>query len=327
MRAIRTQRFVRGQQEQKADNNQENETEGLAPFITEVCGGHIPVNNIQIVQIKGYHFTPNITIDTGDNGSTEFRSNRLAIEVSLVRFINPTLVEAVIVTGDSEGKFNLVVRNGDLDSGDTGNDTIVITNARWIDLRTTSVIDLGLQNSPGVIINRNLEKGLWGINRGSEFAGVVKFSAFSWKRCDDLSFSIVFTLDKTEGTSLLGIGGFEIDVTNLGPVPLFEAESHLFMVNGTSHQMYGGGSRYRRWRQDIGGTVTFEASKFYKLNYNFSATKTLMTIAEVDSNDFDQNLLLLRQWSSDSPSDSGVLVPYWTVGSNSNLFLTAFKIG
>ncbi|WP_027393177.1 hypothetical protein [Aquimarina latercula] len=324
MRTIRTQRFVRGSQSTK--NIEENATNGLAPFISEVCGARMRVKGIRRVQIKGYYFTPNATVDTGDNTSTEFKNNGLKVVVSQVKFINPTLLEAVVFAGDTEGRFNLVVRNGELNSGDTGNEAIVVVNPVWVDLRTTSVIDLGLQISPGVIVNCNLEKGLWGINRGSEFEGVVKFRAFPWKRCDDLSFSIVFTLSEPEGISLFGISGFDINVSNLGTDPLFEAESHLFLINGTANQMYGGGSRYRRWSQDIGGTASFEVSKFYKLNYDFSATRTLMTISEVDPLNFDRNVLFLRQWFLDSPSDSEVLLPYWTVGSNENLFLTAFKI-
>lgn len=325
MRTIRTQRFVRGSQSTK--NIEKNTTNGLAPFISEVCGARMRVKGIRRVQIKGYNFTPNVTIDTGDNTSTEFRNNGLKVVVSQVKFINPTLLEAVVFAGDTEGRFNLVVRNGELDSGDTGNEAIIVINPVWVDLRITSVIDLGLRISPGVIVNCNLEKGLWGINRGSEFGGVVKFLAFPWKRCDDLSFSIVFTLSEIEGISLFGIGGFDINVSDLGTDPLFEAESHLFVINGTANQMYGGGSRYRRWTQDIGGTASFQVSKFYKLNYNFSTSRTLMTISEVDPTNFDRNVLFLRQWFLDSPSDSEVLLPYWTVGSNENLFLTAFKIG
>ena len=123
------------------------------------------------------------------------------------------------------------------------------------------------------------------------------------------------------------MGSNTINVQNLGPVPLFEAESQLLIINGTSNQMYGGCSRYRRWTQEIGGTVSFETSKFYKLNYNFSSVRTLMTLSEVDPQDFDRNILFLRQWFLDSPSDSESLLPYWTVGSNQSLFFTAFKVG
>ncbi|WP_299243019.1 hypothetical protein [uncultured Aquimarina sp.] len=325
MRAIRTQRFVRGTQSNKGSKGA---SERLAPFISEVCGARIPVNGGKIIQIKGFHFTPNVIIDTGEEtDSSVFRDTRFDGRIRRIKFISPTLLEASVFAGSKEGRFNLVVRNGELNSGDTGNEAIIVMNPVWVDLRTTSVIDLGIQSSPGVIINRNLEKGLWGINRGNEFEGVVKFRAFPWKRCDDLSFSIVFTVSEPEGISLFGIGGFDIDVANLGSVPLFEAESHLFIVNGTANQIYGGGSRYRRWTQDIGGTASFEVGKFYKLNYNFSATRTLMTISEVDPLNFDRSVLFLRQWFLDSPSDSELLLPYWTVGSNQNLFLTAFKIG
>ncbi|TSE07899.1 hypothetical protein [Aquimarina algiphila] len=326
MRAIRTQRFVRGTQ---TNDSAEGSTSGLAPFITEVCGARMRVKGIRKVQIKGYHFTPNVTIDTGaEIDSSEFkRAGSLVVVISQVKFIDPTLLEAVVFAGDTEGRFNLIVRNGNLNSGDTGNETIVVINPVWVDLRTTSVIDLGLEISPGVIVNRNLEKGLWGINRSSDFNSAVKFRAFPWKRCDDLSFSIVFTLSEIEGISLFGIGGIGIEVGNLGSEPLFEAESHLFVINGTANQMYGGGSRYRRWTQDIGGTASFEVSKFYRLNYNFSTSRTLMTIAEVDPLNFDRRVNTLRQWFLNSPSDSEVLLPYWTVGSNQNFFLTAFKIG
>ncbi|WP_027395147.1 hypothetical protein [Aquimarina latercula] len=326
MRAIRTQRFVRGTQ---TNDSAEGSTSGLAPFISEVCGARMRIKGIRKVQIKGYHFTPNVTIDTGaEIDSSEFRrTGSLVVVISQVKFINPTLLEAVVFGGDTEGKFNLIVRNGNLNSGGTGNETIVVINPVWIDLRRISVTDLGLQISPGVIVNRNLEKGLWGINRSATFESAIKFTKFTWKRCDNLDFSIVFTLSDIEGVSLFGIGSLGIEVGNLGSEPLFEAESHLFVINGTTNQMYGGGSRYRRWTQQIGKTVSFEVSKFYRLNYKFLTSGILMTIAKVDPENFDKIVEVQHQWFSDSPSDSAALLPYWTVGSNQNLFLTAFKIG
>ena len=77
-----------------------------------------------------------------------------------------------------------------------------------------------------------------------------------------LSFSIVFTINEPEGISLFGIGGFDINVSNLETDPLFETESHLFVINGTANQMYGGGSRYRRWTQDIGEQLLLKCPNF-----------------------------------------------------------------
>ena len=328
MRTIRTQRFVRGgnaTSNTTAENNIPKK--GLAPFISEVCRGRMPTHTTRSIEIKGYHFTPDVRITLKDQNGNDVPKSGFYPRIGRINFIHPGHIEAVVSSGVVEGRFTVVVNNGELNSGLTGNEGIVVLNPQWVDLRTASILDLGLEITTGVSVSQDSDKGLQATSNIGEFEGAIKFSGFRWKRCDDLSFSIVFTLQETVGTGLLGMGSTTINVQNLGPVPLFEAESQVLVINGTANQMYGGGSRYRRWNQEIGSTVSFETSKFYKLNYNFSSVRTLMTLSEVDTQNFDRNILFLRQWFSDSPSDSENLLPYWTVGSSQNLFLTAFKIG
>ena len=334
MRTIRTQRFVRGSQNGGGTTTPGgNTTIGLAPFVSEVCGAKIPVKGRNKVQIKGYHFTSNVTVDTGDSTSGgQFVNNDLfPVRIRDVEFINPTLLEATVYAGDFSGKYDLIVRNGGLHSGDTGKEAIEIADPVWVDLRKVNLPDLGMVLSDGITLNPNRMYGLSATameyGDGESFDKVVKFGAFPWKRCDGLSFSMVFTLTGLEGTNLFGIGGQAVNVNNLGPVPLFEAESHLFLINGTTNQMYGGGSRYRRWTKDLETIVSFETGKFYKLNYHYRVDRTLMTLSEVNPSNFDATITPLHQWLLDSPSDSEMLVPYWTVGSNPNFYLTAFKIG
>ena len=328
MRTIRTQRFVRGVNA-TSNTTFENNTpkQGLAPFISEVCRGRMPTNASRRIEIRGYHFTPDVSITLRDQNGNDVPKSGFYPRIGRINFKNPGCIEAVVTSGITEGRFTVVVNNGELNSGLTGNEGIVVLNPQWTDLRTTSILDLGLEMTTGVSVSQHSDKGLQATSSTGEFEGAIKFSGFRWKRCDGLSFNVVFTLQETDGTGLLGIGSNTINVENLGPVPLFEAESQVLIINGTSNQMYGGGSRYRRWNQEIGSAVSFETSKFYKLNYNFSSVRTLMTLSEVDPLNFDRNILFLRQWFSDSPSDSENLLPYWTVGSSQNLFLTAFKVG
>ncbi|QKX04120.1 hypothetical protein HN014_04100 [Aquimarina sp. TRL1] len=60
MRTIRTQRFVRGKQ---SNNEIDRATEKLAPFNSEVCGVRMPVNDGKTIQLKRFHFIPNVAID------------------------------------------------------------------------------------------------------------------------------------------------------------------------------------------------------------------------------------------------------------------------
>ena len=328
MRTIRTQRFIRGGNATSTTTSENNiPGQGLAPFISEVCRGRMPTHTTRSIEIKGYHFTPDVRITLKDQNGNDVPKSGFYPGIGEINFIHPGRIEAVVTSGVTEGRFTVVVNNGELNSGLTGNEGIVVLNPQWVDLRTASILDLGLEMTTGVSVSQDSVKGLQAISSIGEFEGAIKFSGFRWKRCDDLSFSVVFTLEEIDGTGLLGMGSNTIDIQNLGPEPLFEAESELLIVNGKAKQMYGGGSRYRRWTQEIGGAVSFETSKFYKLNYNFSSVRTLMTLSEVDPQNFDKNILFLRQWFSDSPSDSENLLPYWTVGSNQNLFFTAFKVG
>ncbi|WP_025741887.1 IPT/TIG domain-containing protein [Aquimarina pacifica] len=310
MRTIRTARFIRGNQ---------NTQSGLflSPYITEVIRGRLPKNTTQTVTIKGHHFDPGSTVKIVEQ----------SIEIAEVNFINPTQIDIVITSCDVEGLFTVVVCNNDLDSGDSGKDLVEVKDGVWIDLRT---IDLGdselLDKTLGVFVLQDVNRGLFAGGEGSFWNRGVKFKKYTWKRSDALEFNFVFT-GLGSGFSMFGIGGSHIDVSALENQSDFKGEIQLFYDNGGAAQLYGGGQDVD-WIQNIGIDLTFEDEKFYKLKFHRSGIEgSLIGIYEVAPDDFDVDIQLLYEWVSSCPSDDPILMPYWSAVNNSNLFLTAFKIG
>ena len=324
MRTIRTQRFVRGQ------GSAESGSIGLAPFISEVRRARMPRNTIHRVEIIGYYFTKasEVIITGGNpNARTGTRSNANSrIRVLDKTFVNPTKLEVNIISGSTEGTFTVIVINGTLDSGTTGKDILEVIDPVWVDFRQTDIDLSSIEITNGFTIEQDSEKGL--ITNGiNTFKSGVKFLEHSWRRKDELEFNIVFS-KKGNGNGFFGIGSSEINVNTLGEFARHEAETQMFLVLNSTSQCYGGGSELSRWFQDIGKVVLFTDGIFYKIKFHQSGDiKTLMSLYEVDSLDFDNELQLLHQWSSNCPANNEILMPYWSSIGNFDVFLAGFKVG
>ena len=298
MRTIRTQRFVRGVPHPSTGSTNDTDTvinsTNLPPFISEVCGSVIPTNTRSRITIKGFHFTANANITIRrSSGSTG--TGLVGIQVTRIEFVNPSELSVIIDSGSEQGTFDIVVANGNLNSESSGNSTLQIKNPTWVDFRNTNPTNVALEFTRGLSIGTTSNLGLTAVNSNSSF-GVVKFSGDIWKRCDTLNFSVVFTITSLDSSSLIGIGGADIDPENLGPEPFHEAEAQLLIENGKVNFMYGGGNRYRKWIQDIGGEVALEIGKFYKFSYFITSSRRPLTLAEVDPNNFDQTTLVSKQY-------------------------------
>ncbi len=314
MRTIRTARFIRGGEASSTNINDEKGFH-LAPFIEEVIRGRFPKHTTHTITLLGYHFDPKTVVKLSDTDSV----------IKKVIFVNPSQIDVVITSGNRQGKVPITTENKGLISNNPIK-TIQITNPFWIDLRKTSIEDMGLEFSPGIALYQDQKKGLFANGEGRIWNRGVKFIKHTWQRKDELEFSFVFTA-YGKGLSAFGIGGSNIDVNNLNHENLYKPEIQLYYANGFCNAFYGGGKE-KAWSQRIGKTITFKKNKFYKVKFHRSGISgTQVSISEVDKSNFDIELAQVHGWISNCPASEPVLTPYWSVVSNPDVFLTAFRIG
>jgi len=80
------------------------------------------------------------------------------------------------------------------------------------------------------------------------------------------------------------------------------------------------------WEMEV-GPVDFEEDTFYKVRFlNSGGDRELVSIHEVDPNDFEVEINTLLEFVSTSPAGTENLVPYWAAPSSSRFYLTAFRI-
>lgn len=309
MRTINHQRIIRG--------NSSNSSQFLPkPFIKEITGGRIQTNATKRLVIRGFNFQEDSLVEISPK----------TIDLENITFVDPSIIEITVKAYDNEGFFDVKISNGNLDSGTSGNATINVKASVWVDLRTEPIKDLKLTLTNGIIINQDATKGLWAGGSGNAWNRGVLFSDFAWKRDDEVDFSFVFTVSGN-GYAMFGIGSDGIDVNNLGNQSYYKSEIQLYINQSRTNQVYGGGGS-QNWNQSIGNPITFAADKFYKVTFIKSGTNDAKCyLAEVTVDDFDTDVSLLREWVSNCPATSKVLMPFWSAVSNVNLFLTGFRVG
>ncbi len=333
MRTIRTARFIRAAQSHAQSDSDSGDNGGtpttpdtaaLAPFIKEVCGGSVATNSTTRLIIRGFYFTPTAIVSLYQTNSS-IPSSLIGI-LQGFRFIDPSHIEVTLQTQQLQGTFSILVTNGALDSGTSGDFLLRIINPRWRDLRLMSLSTMGIEKTAGVSIFQKRANGLWIADQNTAWNRAVKFNAFQWKRCDQIDFNLVLYNAKNQGEGLFGIGAASIDVNQLGESPQFIGEIQFYYQDGKIQQLFGGGSPYRQWTQQI-EAVTLKADSYYKIHFQHAgAIGATIRLSRVSVRDFNQDLEVVQEWISNAPSDSPVLVPYWTAISNPNLFLTAFKL-
>lgn len=309
MRTIRHQNIIRG-------NSSRSSQYLPKPFIKEVSGGRIQTNTTKSLTIRGFNFLEEFAV--------EIFPKTVALEN--FTFVDPSTIELTVKADDNEGLFDVVISNGNLDSGISGKEILVVKASLWVDLRSTSLKDLNLTSSNEVTVNQNPEKGIWADGSGNAWNRGVLFPDFSWNRDDEVDFSFVFTVSGN-GYAMFGIGSDGLDVNNLGNQSYYKSEIHLYINQSRTNQVYGGGSS-QNWNQSIGNSVTFAVDKFYKVTFTKSGAKDAKCyLTEVTGDNFDTDVSILQEWVSNCPATSKVLMPFWSAVSNANLFLTGFRVG
>lgn len=309
MRTIRHQNIIRGISSTSSQYLPR-------PFIKEVTGGRIQTNTTKNLTIRGFNFI--------EESAVEIFPKTVALEN--LTFVDPSTIEITVKADDNEGSFDVVISNGNLDSGSSGKEVLVVKASIWVDLRSTSLKDLNLASSNDVTVNQNANKGLWAAGSGNAWNRGVLFPDFSWKRDDEVDFSFVFTVSGN-GYAMFGIGNDGIDVNNLSNQSYYKSEIELYLNQSRTNQVYGGGGS-QNWNQNIGNSVNFATDKFYKVIFTKSGTKDAKCyLTEVAGDNFDTDVSVLQEWVSNCPATSKTLMPFWSAVSNANLFLTGFRVG
>jgi len=286
------------------------------PFISGVINSRIGtfVTGHTLI-INGFHFHPQSTVSF----------NITSVIINNITFTSPTILEVEIETGGDEGFFDVFVHNGTLNSGASGNGLLQITTNSFIDLRTASIASLGLIMTTGVTVTQDPLRGLVAGGTGNFWNRGILFTNFQWNRADVVNFSVVFTRSGS-GTMMIGIGGSNIDVENLGNQAFYRGEITAFHNNTQINRCFGGGEQ-GNWSQPIGTNIVFNTGTFYKITFINSGTNgTQITIHEVLESDFETNINLLHQFISNNPATDAILMPYWAAPAFENVFISGFRV-
>lgn len=312
MKVAGKNRYIRGG---SSVSGQEEKGLFLRPYISNIASGPIPISETKDIIISGFHFDP----------KTEVIIPEPSIIIRQVTFVSPVLLVVNVSAGRIIGDFDILLKNAGLDSGDSGNRLLKVREAVWIDLRTTTLADLELETTTGVIVNQDRNRGLWVSGTGGFWNRGVKFTAHQWNRADNSEFSFVFT-SSGFGTFMFGIGGSNIDVENLNNQAFYRAETQIYHLNSSTNSFFGGGVQ-QNWFQTIGANLSFNTERFYKVTFHQSGNAgTTMSLHEVDATNLDLEIRTLHTWTSSSPAADPILMPFWSAPSSPNVFITAYKI-
>ena len=269
----------------------------MTPHIESVLNGDFLPNTSKDVTIEGVNFTPFSQVEITGDGNF----------VNTVYFDTPKKIRANISVNGIEGTYNLIVKNNDLHSEDSGYNSIHVKNKTVVDLRTADTGLLGLDMTSGVSFEQDATNGIRFYSSNNSWNRGIKFSSHSWNRSDIVTFETVFTRT-ADVLFMLGIGSASLDVSSISAA-YYKQEIGLFHSNNQSNSLYGGGD-VGNWSQNIGTNVGFELNKYYKLKLeNSGGENALCSISEVDVNDWDSETVL-HSWISTCTADDEVLVPF-----------------
>lgn len=291
------------------------ETNGLdmTPHIEKVINADFEPLSTKVITIEGINFSPFSTLEISGEGNF----------VNTIYFDTPKKIRAEITVGNTEGIYNLIVYNNDIQSNDSGFNSVRVKEKTTVDLRTINTNLLGLEISNNVNFEQNSTYGLRFFSNSNSWNRGVKFSSYSWNRSDNITFEIIFTR-VSDVLFMLGIGSASLNVNNISTA-YYKQEIGMFHSNNSATVMYGGGD-VTNWSQNIGQTVNFDRNKFYKLKFgNSGGINALCSLSEIDANDWD-NETLLHSWISDCPADDEILVPFIIPqASNGAYYITGFR--
>lgn len=285
----------------------------MTPYIESVINADFEPLSNKIITIEGINFTPFSTVEISGDGNF----------VNTVYFDSPKKLRVDINAGLNEGLYNLIVYNNDLQSDNSGFNSVIIREKTTVDLRTINPELLGLQMTNGINYQQNSTFGLRFFSSTNSWNRGVKFGAYSWNRSENITFEIIFTR-VSDVLFMLGIGSVSLNVNSISTA-YFRQEIGMYHNNNSATVMYGGGD-VTNWSQNIGQTVNFDRDKFYKLKFeNSGGMNGICAISEVDPDDWDDETLL-HSWISDCPSDDEILVPFVLPQASSGAYyITGFR--
>ena len=222
----------------------------LEPHIENIIGGDfVPLLTKEIL-IEGINFSPFSQIEI--SGEDNF--------INTIYFDSPKKIKANITVGNNEGLFNIIVRNNDLHSQDSGYNKISIKAKNVIDLRTILIDNLGLEMTNGIKVEQDSEKGLRFYSNTSSWNRGVKFTSYFWNRNDEITFEVIFTRIN-DVNFMAGIGSSSLNVNTLNSA-YYKQEIGMYHNNNKLSSIYGGGD-VSNWSQGIGSNIIFDTNNCY----------------------------------------------------------------
>jgi hypothetical protein len=285
----------------------------LEPHVEKVNNSEFIPNTTKTVEIEGLNFSPFSVVEI--SGQENF--------VNTTYFVSPKKINAEITVGNEEGLFNIIVKNDQLHSKDSGYEEISVKSKTIVDLRTADVGLLGLEMTNNIDITQDSEKGLRFTSNFNSWNRGVKFGAYSWNRADDITLEIVFT--RTSNVLfMIGIASANLNVENINSA-YYKQEIGAYHNNNLINTMYGGGD-VTNWSQNIGSNVTLDVNKFYKIKFDFSGLEGYeCSISEVDPDDWDDQIVI-HSWISNCPADDVILTPFILPQASSGAYyITGFR--
>ena len=285
----------------------------MTPFIETVLNGDFTPLGNKIVTIEGLNFTPFSTVEISGEGNF----------VNTVYFDTPKKLRADITVGTTEDKFNLIVYNNDLQSDDSGFNSIQVKSKTVVDLRTIDPTLLGLEMTNGINYQQNSTYGMRFFSTTNSWNRGVKFGAYTWNRSDNVTFEIIFNR-VSDVLFMLGIGSSSLNVNSISTA-YYQQEIGMYHNNNSTTTFYGGGD-VTNWSQNIGERVGFDSNKFYKLKFeNSGGENALCLFSEVDPDDWDDETIL-HSWISTCPADDEILTPFLLPQASSGAYyITGFR--
>lgn len=283
----------------------------LDPHIESVTSGDFIPSTTKEITINGINFSPFTQLEISGDGNF----------VNTMYFDTPKQLRASITVNDIDGMYNLVAKNDQLHSADSGYNTIVVKSKTVVDLRTHDVELLSLDMTSGISVQQDATKGLSFTATSSSWNRGVKFGAYTWNRNDEITLEIIFTR-ATDVNFMAGIIGNTVSVSSISSA-YYQQEIGMYHNNNKLTTMYGGGD-VSSWSQSIGTTATFDADSYYKLKLGNSGSGTC-SISEVDVDDWDDETLI-HTWESDCDADDLILTPFvLPQAADGGYYITGFR--
>lgn len=269
----------------------------LEPYIIRVGNGEFIPNTTKKVTIEGVNFSPFSIVEV--SGQENF--------VNTVFFKSPTKLDVEVTVGNVEGLFNLVVKNDQLNSKQSGKNFIIVKSKTIVDFRTTDYDLLGIEKTNGITITQDSLRGMKLTSTFNSWNRGVKIGAHSWNREDDITYEIIFTRI-SNALFMVGLASTNLDVNSINSA-YYKQEIGLFHNNSMANTMYGGGD-VTNWSQGIGSNILFDEKKYYKLQLDFSGADGYdCFLSEVNPNNWDEEVILHR-WISNCPADDLIICPF-----------------